>query len=467
YRRSFPGRAVVRVLITAPFALPAVVVGLAFRSLLGSGGPLAFLGLDGSFLAVVLALGFFNLGLMTRILGTFWQALDPRPEQAARLLGASPFRALIWVSLPAVAPALAAGGAMVFLFCTTAFSTVLIIGGPAYGTVETEIWRQTTQLLNLRAAAVLSVVQVVLVTGGLLASSAARRRRERALKLTGAGRAAALPCPPLTKADWPPAAVTGLAALAIATPLATLVARSLRTAHGTGLDNYRALASGAMRGLPYSVLQAAGTSVRIALVATGVALALGLAISVVLSRRAAGPWGRRLQGFLDSVFMLPLGVSAVTVGFGFLITLDTPPFNLRTSFWLIPLAQALVALPMVMRSMLPVLRAIDPRQRQAAQALGASPWRTFWAVDTPVLARPAAVGAAYAFAVSLGEFGATSFLVRPETTTLPVAIYRLLGRPGITNLGAALAGAVLLAAVTCGIMAAAELARGTKEGGEL
>jgi thiamine transport system permease protein len=467
YKRSFPGRGLVRVLITAPFALPAVVVGLAFRSLLGRGGPLAFLGLDSSFAAVVAALAFFNLGLMVRIVGTFWQALDPRPEQAARVLGAGPFRSLLWVSLPAITPALAAGGAMVFLFCTTAFSTVLILGGVGYGTIETEIWRQTTQMLNLRAAAVLSVLQIVVVVGGLALAGAARRRRERALKLTGAGRATATAAPPLSREDWPPVVVTLVAVAAVLTPLVTLAWRSLRTASGLGLDNYRALATSRLSGLPYSVLTAAFTSVKIALVATAVAMALGIAISVVLSRRPTGPWARRTQGLLDSVFMAPLGVSAVTVGFGFLITLDHPPVNLRTSFWLIPLAQALVALPMVMRSMLPVLRAIDPRQRQAAQVLGASPLRVFATVDAHVMARPAAVGAAYAFAVSLGEFGATSFLARPDTTTLPVAIYRLIGRPGIANLGAALAAAVLLAAVTCGIMAVAELARGSKEGGEL
>ena len=75
--------------------------------------------------------------------------------------------------------------------------------------------------------------------------------------------------------------------------------------------------------------------------------------------------------------MLPLGVSAVTLGFGFLITLDRPPLDLRDSPLLVPIAQALVALPLVVRTLAPVLAGIDDRQRQAAASLGAGPLRAF------------------------------------------------------------------------------------------
>ena len=128
--------------------------------------------------------------------------------------------------------------------------------------------------------------------------------------------------------------------------------------------------------------------------------------------------------------MLPLGVSAVTVGFGFLIALDAPPLDLRTSPAIIPIAHALIAIPFVVRVMLPVLQSIDPRLREAAAVLGAAPRRVWLEVDLRIAARAALVAAGFAFAISLGEFGATLFIVRPETTTLPVAIYRLLGRPG-------------------------------------
>ena len=155
---------------------------------------------------------------------------------------------------------------------------------------------------------------------------------------------------------------------------------------------------------------------------------------------------------LDGAFMLPLGISAVTVGFGFLITLDRPPLDLRSSPVLVPIAQAMVALPLVVRTLTPVLRSVDPRQREAAAALGAGPWRAAWTAEAPVLARPLAAATGFAFAVSLGEFGATAFLARPDRPTLPVLVYRLLGRPGEDNLTTALAGSVLLAVLCAGTM---------------
>ena len=150
--------------------------------------------------------------------------------------------------------------------------------------------------------------------------------------------------------------------------------------------------------------------------------------------------------------MLPLGVSAVTVGFGYLITLDKPPLDLRSSLLLIPIAQAMVALPLVVRTVAPVLRSVDDRQRQAAATLGASPVRVLLGVDLPVAWRALLAAAGFAFAVSLGEFGATSFLAREDHPTLPVVIYRLIDYPGAANFGMAMAGSVVLAGATTLVM---------------
>ncbi|MDR3359076.1 MAG: ABC transporter permease subunit, partial [Bifidobacteriaceae bacterium] len=396
WRRSFRGRGALRALLTVPFALPSVVVGLAFKALLGESGPLGFLGLDQSLAGVVASLVFFNVGLLARVVGTFWAGLDPRPEQAARVLGAGPWRALATVTLPALAPALAAGGALGFLFCATAFAPVLILGGAAYSTVETEIYLQTAQLLNLRAAAVLSVAQLLVVAGALWFGAVARRGRERSLaqaRAGGADRAGGAALAPRLdwRADWPSVLAAAAAAGLIALPLGNLIRLSLRTSGGLGLDHYTALADPDIAGLGGSMLEAAGRSVVIALAAGGLALALGLAVAVVASRPLRSRLARRAIGLFDAALMAPLGVSAVTVGFGFLITLNRPPLDLRTSFWLIPLAQALVALPLVVRSVLPALRALPDRARQAAAVLGAPPWRVFWTVDGPVLRRGAAV----------------------------------------------------------------------------
>jgi thiamine transport system permease protein len=138
----------------------------------------------------------------------------------------------------------------------------------------------------------------------------------------------------------------------------------------------------------------------------------------------------------------------VTVGFGFLVALDSPPLDLRNSLLLVPLAQALVAVPFVVRLLVPVVEAIDPRLREAAAVLGARPGRVFREVDLPIVGRGLLAAAGFAFAVSLGEFGATVFLAQPSRPTVPVAIYRLLGQPGTANLGRAMAMSTVLMILT-------------------
>jgi thiamine transport system permease protein len=239
-------------------------------------------------------------------------------------------------------------------------------------------------------------------------------------------------------------------------PLASLVAASLRRGEQWGLENYRALGTtGARNALLVPATEALANSLVIALAASVLALVLGSCVAFLVSR----PSGGRGVSVLDGLFMLPLGVSAVTVGFGFLITLDGPPLDLRSSVLLIPIAQAMVALPLVVRTVAPVLRSIDDRQRQAAASLGAGPLRVLLTVDLPVAWRGLLAAAGFAFAVSLGEFGATSFLARDDNPTLPVVIYRLIGHPGAENFGMAMAASVVLAVTTAAVMFAVQRLR--------
>ena len=466
YRLEFRGRMLLRGLATVPFVLPSVVVAVAFIALLGPGGPLHWLGLDQSFLIILLAFAFFNVTVVIRTVGGFWAQLDPRAEQAARMLGASPLRVLATVTLPRLAPAVAAASALVFLFCATSFGVVLVLGGRAFSNIETEIYRLTIQYLDLSGAAVLGIVQFAIVAAVLVVSSRLRRRREQAVEMSFVPGRPARP----GRAHLPVIAVFALTVLLLhVLPIATLILRSLRDAQGrASFVNYVHLVAppeGARLG--GTVLDAIGLSLGFALLATAIAMLLGLLVSVVASRRPRSPALRRGIELFDGLVMLPLGVSAVTLGFGLLLTMHRPlglGIDLRTSVVLIPIAQALIALPLVVRSLLPVLRGLDPRQREAAALLGASPARVLRTIDLRVLRRPLGLAVGFAFAVSLGEFGATSFLVRPEAQTLPVMVARLIGRQGAENYGMALAAAVVLAVMTATAMLLAERWRGETAG---
>lgn len=456
YRLRFPGRGLLRALVVMPFVLPTVVVGVMFRSLLSSGGPLGALGWDGTWVPILLAFVFFNLAVVVRTVGGMWEGLDRRAEESAAALGAAPWQVWRTVTLPALTPAVVSAATLVFLFCSTAFGVVLTLGGLRYGTVETEIYLLTTQFLDLQGAAVLSVLQLLAVVAMLALAARTRRSREQGLKRVGAKAAARRP----RRDDIPALVVTALAVFFVLLPVGTLVWRSLHREGAWTLENYRALTDpDSTPVLRVSVVQAVENSLRTAVDATLIAMVLGLVVALVVSRRSRSRFWSGVVSTLDGAFMLPLGISAVTVGFGFLITLDRPPLDLRTSPVLVPVAQAMVALPLVVRTLAPVLRSVDPRQREAAAALGAGPWRAAWTAEAPVLARPLLAATGFAFAVSLGEFGATAFLARPDRPTVPVVIYQLISRPGAEHLGMALAASVVLAMVTVVVMGLVERLR--------
>jgi thiamine transport system permease protein len=242
--------------------------------------------------------------------------------------------------------------------------------------------------------------------------------------------------------------------------MVALVVRSLRADGSWSLSAYQALQSPAPgQGYVVPIATALDNSLRVAVDATLLAVLLGAVVAVLVTRRSRQPGLRRVLTTFDGLFMLPLGVSAVTVGFGMLVTLDRPPVDFRGSPWLVPVAQAMVALPLVVRVVVPALRGIDERQREAAATLGASPLRVLWSVDLPAVWRPLLAATGFAFAVSLGEFGATSFLARPDTPTLPVMVYHLIGQPGPGSFGTALAASVVLGLVTSLVMAVVERLR--------
>lgn len=453
-RYRFRGRALLAAVLTIPFVLPSVVVGTAFLALLGPGGPLAGLGLVGTLPAIVLAHACLNYAVVVRTVGARWAHLDHRATDAARTLGASPWRTWWRVTLPALRPAVVASAVIVFLFSFTSFGVILVLGGPRTATIETEIHRLTVRFLDLRAAAALSIIQMVAVgaavaVGALLARERTGAPRWRpgdhdALAVIGRRR---------------PTLAANLAVMAalVGAPLVVLVRRSFATGTGPGLAWYRALGSIGGTGLAETPWHALGESLRFAAVATALAVAVGTVIATGVVARGRP---NRTARLLDRTTLLPLGVSAVTIGFGYLITLDAPPLDLRTSWWIVPIAQAVVAVPFVVRTVVPMLRSVDRRLHDATATLGATPARVWRTVELPALRAALATAAAFAFAISLGEFGATVFIVRPETTTLPVAIYRMLGRPGAANQGTAWAASVVLMVVTAGVVLGIDRTRG-------
>lgn len=448
-RWSFPGRSLLLSLSTLAFVLPTVVVAAAFSALIGSRGLVNALlqqlsgmeapplRLEGTLAIILLAHVFYNFAVALRIITGYWANRNVEIEEAARVLGAQGWRLWWELRLPLLRPALLAAAALIFIFTFTSFGVIIILGEFRFATLEVEIYFQAVNLFNLPVAAGLSLLQIGMMFAMLLVYTHLRRQLPQTLQPAAARR-------PQGAREWlTVGGVSGFMLILLAAPLLALLLRSVTGADGLTTAWYAGLTQN-VRGSVLFVppLRAVGNSLLFALATTVLALTLGLLTATLLQRR-----GRR---WLDPLFMLPLATSAVTLGFGFIIALDEAPLDLRASPLLIPVAHTLVALPFVVRSVLPTLDSIAPALRESARVLGATPWQVWRQIDLPLVSRGLLVGATFAFTISMGEFGASLIITRPANSTIPVVIYRLLGQPGTLNNGQAMAMSVVLL-LTCGL----------------
>jgi thiamine transport system permease protein len=447
-RYRFPAKNILRALTTIPFVLPAMVVAAAFTALLGPRGTLNTLlvnwfdlsgppiRLQQTIWLILLAHAFYNTTVVVRMVGGFWANLDPRLSEAARVLGGNRARVFWEVTLPLLVPSVAAAALLIFLFCFTSFGVIMVLGGPRFATLEVEIYRQAVTLFQLPEAAAISLAQIVLTFIVMAVYARAQARAALPLNMRPADSTAVPPVRPQQ------ILFVGLVSLGLmlflVTPMAALAVRSLGP--DDPLRYYRELfvnRTSSIFFVPPGL--AIRNSVMFALLTTGLALLLGTVTAFLLARER-----NRLGRLLDPIVLLPLGTSAVTLGFGYLLTMGRPPLDLRASPVLVPIAHTLVAFPFVVRSLLPALRGLNPDWREAAAVLGASPWRVWREIELPIVGRALIVAALFAFTVSMGEFGATLLIARPEYPTMPIVIFRLLGQPGVLNYGQALAMSTLL-----------------------
>jgi thiamine transport system permease protein len=412
--------------------------------------------------AILVVHVFYNTTIVLRIVGDFWSRLNPRLGEAARLLGADSWQVMRHITLPLLAPAITAAALLVFIFDFTSFGVILVLGGPHFATMEVEIFYQTTGLFNLPLAAALSILQLIFTLTFTLLYTRLSADLSRPLAL----RSQDYTQRPLStwRSRLLAISIAGFLLLLLILPLSSLALRSVTRLEGdrgqTGqvqrgltLEFYRQLAINQRQSL-FFVPPTTAIAISLGYAAATVvfALTLGIPAAWALSRNQQSSkngrgTGMAINHLLDSLLMLPIGTSAVTLGLGFVIALSRPPLDLRASLLLIPLAHTLVAFPFVVRSLTPALRSIQPRLRQAATVLGASPSKVIRYVDFPLVGRALLVAATFAFTISLGEFGATSLLARPEFPTVPVAIYRFISRPGGLNYGQALALSTILMGV--------------------
>ena len=445
---DFRGKSILRALTAVPFMLPTVVVAASFNAILGTRGLLSFIFPASSsilhpspFVLILLAHVFYNTTIIIRIVGNALSSLDPKLEHAARSLGADTFRVWRHVTLPLLRPALFAATLLVFLFDFTSFGVILLLGGSQYATLEVEIYIQAARQLNLSSAALLSLIQLIctLIFSILYTRFASRSTQQLAPR-------SILIKPQTVKQKFFVVTLCLLLSAFFLFPLASLPIRSFfrleadrgqrnGVQYGFTTDYYTELFINRRDSVFYvPPIQATLNSLSYASATVILSILFGFPAAIALAKPS------RLEKILDPLIMLPLGSSTVMLGLGFIISYG----KWLTSPLLVPFAHTLVALPFVIRTLQPAIASIPQRLRQAAASLGASPFAVWQNIDFPILRRATLAAATFAFTISLGEFGATLLISRPEYPTIPVAIERFLSQPGGLNYGQAMAMATIL-----------------------
>ena len=453
-RYDFRGKSILRALTTVPFMLPTVVVAAGFSALLGPRGlihalfPLSSFPFIGTLWAILVAHIFYNTTIIIRVVGNALSSLDPKLEAAARSLGADSFHVWWNIIFPLLRPSLLASSLLVFLFDFTSFGVILLLGGPQFATLEVEIYLRVLKLPNLPLAALLSIIQLICTSVfSILYTHIVTRSTIQTAPRSAASN---IRKPKTLREKIFMTAFVFLLTSFFLLPLSALPFRSLfrleadrgqrgEIQYGFTTEYYTELFVN-RRGSVFYVppIQAIANSLGYAAATVALSLLFGFPAALALAKPT------RLEKILDPLIILPLGSSAVMLGLGFIISFG----SWLTLPWFVPFAHTLVALPFVIRTLQPAIASIPERLRQAASSLGASPFEVWKNIDLPILRRATLAAATFAFTISLGEFGATLLISRPEYPTIPVAIERFLSQPGALNYGQAMAMATILMLLT-------------------
>ncbi|MEY3506166.1 MAG: hypothetical protein RI898_919, partial [Actinomycetota bacterium] len=427
-RFQFPGARLCRGLLTTPFVLPSIVVAAGVLAISQRTGVVSIL-----WAHVV-----FNVAVVLRIVSPRWALLNPRYEQSAATLGASPWQTFTHIVWPNIRSAVNSAAALVFAYCFTSFGVISIVGGFSRRTIETEIFTQSVRLGNTDVAITLAVLQMIVV---LLVFQISRP----SLLQTTSTHVSSAPIPLHTKprGRWIVLVSVVVPVIIVALPLVATLIRSVSYRGHISFHAWTTVFGGTLPQLTVSTWRVIVTSLLFSL-ATAI---LAVSLALIAAQQMGRQWFHYAEQhrILRFVTSLPLVVSAATLGLGIVITYNTDPFAWRSHTWLIPVIHALIALPVAIRILEPAVQAIPPSLRAGAALLGSSPWHTWLRIDIALL-RPA-----LSAAISLGEFGVTSFLTRSNSTTVTMTISQLLGRPGALTQQSGYVLASLLIVLTVGV----------------
>ncbi|MDR9444370.1 MAG: ABC transporter permease subunit [Microbacteriaceae bacterium] len=428
YRRKFLGSKVLQGIIAVPFLMPTIVVAISLddyqRFFRDSFDPFTA-GLIGILVAHV----FLNMGLIIRSVGSRIASLDEEQIEAAKLDGADGLRLWREIIFPQLRSTIAASSVLVFLYSATSFGIIRLLGGGSIDTIETEIFVEALRNLDVQEASRLAFVQTVIT----IAAFAVSIRLGNISIDSDSGMVRKLQV-----SDIPLLVFAGLVVGALyLVPVSSIFIKAF-TVDGTfGFQNFLNLSGTGTRDLlNISVLEAGGNSLRNMLIAS----LLSMLIAIIVARASKD------QQWLALPFLIPLGVSAVVIGLGYLVGFAGIPglSELRASWIIVPLSQVVIALPLAIRLLQSAFGSIPRELTESAELDGAGDSQRLRLIELPLIAPAWRNVLAFVALISLGEFSAASFLATGDQATITTLLFRLASRPGGENFGMAMATSALI-----------------------
>ena len=455
----FPGKSIIRAICTLPFVLPSILVVLGFVIFYGNNGlvntmlmsvfdleqpPLRILYTFG---AIILAHAFYNFPIALGLISSFWEQLPSRYNHAAMTMGARRWTVFRTVTLPRLVPAILSASTLIFLFCFSSFAILLVLGGgPRFTTLEVEIYRRARMTLDLEGAAALSLLSIA-VTLVLVAAHLWTQRmmaHQEEIEVISERRLERSP-----RSIWGKSIAflyVVFSVVFVLGPLVGIVYRSFLAPVSRSGDLafstrwYRQLFG--LETVAGSPLGIAASAILLSLAIATITAFISLVIGTMLAARLRKT-RRRSNISMELYAMLPMAVSSVVVGLGYYLVSSVFTGRRSLGVVLVVLAHVVIASPFVLRSILPEYRKIPFSYTQASLTLGATVSQTFWRVELPLLRSAMATGAAFAFAISMGEINATLVLADSSIITVPIVMYRLIGSYNFA--GACALGTILIA----------------------
>ncbi|ACS89433.1 MULTISPECIES: iron ABC transporter permease [Thermococcus] len=444
---EFPGKGILKALLTVPFVMPSIMVALGFILLFGRVGIITQilgrdLGILYSWKAIILAHAFYNFPVVVRMVSSLWQRINPHYEEAAISLGARGFTLFRKVTLPMLMPAIFASSMLTFVFCFLSFSVPLILGGYQYATIEVDIFTSIMTLLDFKTGAALAIIQIFLSLIFMYLYLKSLDLYAKAEKQKVFREPVHLTFKKLISARGLLIIFYSLVVfLFILSPLLAVIYHSFTYGGSFTLEWYRRVFSPEYNPIfGANSITAIRNSLLFGFSAVILSTFLALSIAYIMYR-----WRFKGKNFFDAIVMLPLASSAITLGLGYIRAFHKPPLEFLGTWYLIIFAHTIIAYPFVLRSVSTSLKKINPNLKEAAMSLGVNELGAFLKVELPLAFGGIIVGAIFAFAMSIAELGATYMIYRPEYTTITIAIYRFLGS---RQLGPASAMSVLLILVS-------------------